>query len=103
MQKLTIRANIVAKNPSLYTTLILENLEAQGWERYLYATVCPHWQGYIPEPGETGFVTIEVLHAGDTFTDKDGVEQRVTYNGQYFINFIEAKIMDDIPLEYAIE
>lgn len=96
MIKQTIKATLVAKKDGIYTVYVFQDESGQ----YYMCTKLPNWgTEYNLQIGDSGFVTIEQVEAGESYYDRN-TEQTVTYkfSNIYFKDFIKDTKQDDIIL-----
>ena len=96
MTTMTIHCQLLAKEADLmgYQTLVFKNLDSAPFGHiYCMVTVWPNWESYIPEKGDTGFLTYDSVIAGvDTYYDRDS-DSIVKYN---FTNLVFNKFVREI-------
>ena len=98
----TIKAQLVAFQPGLYTNYVFKNLDESenSMDRYITVTKCPNWQFSDNFTTDTiGYLEYEFAEAGATYFDiSTQSEQQYKYTAYYFINFI--KEIRDAQKEY---
>jgi hypothetical protein len=102
MLKFTFHGKVVAKNEGQYKLLVFQNLDENddSFLRYVTTCVCPNWEGYIPTTGDSGFVTCQYVHAGDSFTTSNLTKEYYSYDNCYFLSFEKETIIQDQQKEF---
>ena len=91
---ITIRCKVLTKEKDIcgYSTIVFKNLdEAPFGHKYIMTVVFPNWQSYIPEIGESGFLTYnEVIAGKNTWFDREtGMQVPYNYTNIIFIKFVK--------------
>ena len=92
--RVTVLGQLVALQEGQYRQIVIKNLDEQesSWTRYTMMTICPNWQGKIPELGDIGYFEFEEVQGGQQFFKAStGEFDMYKYNGCYFLNFVEQK------------
>lgn len=92
--RVTLLGQLVALQEGQYKQIVIKNLDEQesSWTRYTMMTICPNWQGKIPELGDVGYFEFEEVQGGQQFFKAStGEFDMYKYNGCYFLNFVEQK------------
>ena len=92
--RVTVLGQLVALQEGQYKQIVIKNLDEQesSWTRYTMMTICPNWQGKIPELGDIGYFEFEEVQGGQQFFKASTREfDMYKYNGCYFLNFVEQK------------
>lgn len=90
----TIHCTVLAKDTDImnYSTMVFENLDNNSFgQRYLMTVIFPNWESYIPQIGESGFLTYtSVLEGVDTWYDKNrNIQVPYNYSNLIFIKFVK--------------
>jgi len=86
MQEKVIKAILVAKQCTQYTTYVFKDLDTK---EYIICTRLPSWD--IPELNinECGFITVQIVEAGEKYYDRKKDEQSTyQYTGNYITKYI---------------
>lgn len=91
---ITIRCEILAKETDAlgYSTIVVKDLDKFGGfgHSYCMMTILPNWQGYIPEIGDSGYVTYNEVNAGDKwYCPETGQMIPYNYTNIYFVKFVK--------------
>lgn len=92
--RVILLGQLVALQEGQYKQIVIKNLDEQesSWTRYTMMTICPNWQGKIPELGDVGYFEFEEVQGGQQFFKAStGEFDMYKYNGCYFLNFVEQK------------
>ncbi len=103
MNSYTLYCELLEKEEDLmgYQILVFKNLnKAPFGHEYCMTTVFPNWESRVPEKGEIGFLSYEIVFAGiDTYYDRDTDSiLKYNYNNIIFKKFVKKvdKIKQDI-------
>lgn len=92
--RVTVHCKLVTQQDDFYTTYIFQNLDESNNSllRYISAVKPPNWNGTSPEIGDSGFVELEYVDAGDEYYQRNtGNKETYRYTQCYFLNFIKDK------------
>lgn len=91
----TIHGKLIAKRNGIYTVYVFE----KDNQEYIMCTKLPNWGDYNILIGDSGFLTIEYVIAGDKYFDRETESERIyKYSNVYFKDFIKDMEKEDIIL-----
>ena len=76
---------LVAVREGVYTSYVFKDIKSY---EYIMCAKPPNWQ--VPEIniGDKGFVSYQVVEAGDEYVTPDGERKIYKYSSIYFLNFV---------------
>lgn len=102
MLKFTFHGKAVAFEEGQYKHIVFQNLDEQddSFIKYITTSVCPNWEGYIPNVGDSGFITCQYVNAGDSFTTSNLTKEYYAYDNCYFLSFVKENIITEHQKEF---
>ena len=92
----TFHGMLVQKKEGMYTLFVFQ----KDNNEYIMCTKLPNWGPYIINVGDSGFVTVDTVSAGEEYYDRESGETvKYMFSNIYFKEFIKDKErVEDIRL-----
>ena len=82
----TEHVKLIASREGLYTVYVFKNLDSK---EYIMCTKLPNWNSPTIFIGDEGFLTYQVVKAGESYYDPNlESDQKYRYSNVYFTDFI---------------
>lgn len=91
----TVHARLLSYTEDIggYTVYVFENLDTKEWyTQYIMCTRFPNWNDIWPQIGDTGYLEIMYISAGDKYYDRNSdIYEKYRFSNIQYSRFVKEK------------